>query len=64
VVYRGSYKPFYLRERSIKAEDLSDMVYSCDPPQLDSGEELWLNEDIRVAHSALAVKVVAAEAAV
>jgi Leu/Phe-tRNA-protein transferase len=64
VVYRGSYKPFYLRERLIKAEDLLDMVYSCDSPQLNSREELWLNEDIRVAYSALAVKVVAAEAVV
>jgi hypothetical protein len=40
------------------------MVRSRDPPQLDSGEELWLNEDIRVAHSALTVEAVAVEAAV
>jgi len=40
------------------------MVRSRDPPQLDSGEELWLNEDIGVTHSALAVEAVAAEAAV
>lgn len=59
-----SYKPFHSKERSIKAEDLSDMVRSRDPPQLDSGEELWLNEDIGVAHSTLAVEAVAAEAAV
>jgi sarcosine oxidase/L-pipecolate oxidase len=31
-VHRGSYKPFHLGERSIKAENLSDMVYSRDPP--------------------------------
>lgn len=60
----GNYKPFHSEERPIKAEDLSDMVHSRDPPQLDSGEELWLNEDIGVAHSALAVEAVAVEAAV
>jgi glycine/D-amino acid oxidase-like deaminating enzyme len=64
VVCGGSYKPFHSKERSIKAEDLSDMVRSRDPPQLDSGEELWLNEEIGVAHSALTVEAVAAEAAV
>jgi sarcosine oxidase / L-pipecolate oxidase len=65
VVRGDNYKPFfkYPEERSIKVEDLSDMVRSRDPPQLDAGEELWLMEDIGVADSALVLEAVALEAA-
>jgi glycine/D-amino acid oxidase-like deaminating enzyme len=38
------------------------MVRFRDQPQLDTGEELWLNEDIGVADSALALEAVAVEA--
>ena len=62
MVREGNYKPFHTEERSIKAKDLSDMVRSRDPPQLDTKEELWLNEDIGVAHSALALEALAVEA--
>ena len=65
VVRGDNYKPFfkYPEERLIKVEDLSDMVHSRDPPQLDAGEELWLIEDIGVADSALVLEAVAMEAA-
>ena len=39
------------------------MVCSRIPPQLDTGTELWLNEDIGVADAALALEATAAEAA-
>ncbi|KAF1962895.1 FAD dependent oxidoreductase [Byssothecium circinans] len=63
VVRGGNYVPFHLEERLIKAEDLSHMVRSRDAPQLDIEEKLWLNEDIGVADSALALEAVAVEAA-
>jgi glycine/D-amino acid oxidase-like deaminating enzyme len=65
VVRGDNYKPFfkYPEERSIKVEDLTDMVRSRGPPQLDAGEELWLMEDIGVADSALVLEAVAMEAA-
>lgn len=63
VVRGDNYVPFHSGERSIKAEDLSHMVHSRDPPQLDIEEKLWLNEDIGLADSALALEAVALEAA-
>ena len=64
VVRGDNYKPFfkYPEERSIKVEDLIDIVRSRDLPQLGAREELQLMEDIRVADSALVLEVVAMEA--
>lgn len=53
----GNYVPFHLGERLIEADDLSHMVRSRDPPQLDTEKELWLNEDIGVADVALTLEV-------
>ena len=41
-------------------ENLSQIVRSRDPPQLDIKEQLWLNEDIGVADSTLELNVRAA----
>ncbi|KAL9084481.1 MAG: hypothetical protein Q9165_008054 [Trypethelium subeluteriae] len=62
-VHRGTYVPFHSGERSVKAEDLSHMVHSRDLPHLNVEKELWFNEDIGVADSALALEAVAEEAA-
>ena len=62
-VRRGNYVPFHRGERLIKAEDVSHMVHSRNPPQLDAEKELWLNEDIGVADAALALEAIAVEAA-
>ena len=59
----GNYVPFHPGERLITAEDLSHMVRSQNPPQLDAEKELWLNEDIGVADATLALEAVAVEAA-
>lgn len=58
-----NYVPFHTGERLIKVEDLSRMVRSRIPPQLDTGTELWLNKDIGVADAARALEVTAVEAA-
>ena len=58
-----NYVPFHPGERLIKVEDLSRMVRSRIPPQLDTGTELWLNKDIGVADAARALEVTAVEAA-
>ena len=61
---RGScYVPFHAGERLIKPEDVSHMVRSRHPPQVDNKKELWLNEDIGVADAALTLEAVAVEAA-
>lgn len=66
VVRGNNYVPFPTdpEERLIKAEELSHMVNSRDLPRLDTGEELWLNEDIGVADAARALEAVAVEAEV
>ncbi|PVI06449.1 FAD dependent oxidoreductase [Periconia macrospinosa] len=63
VVRGDDYVPFHLEERLINAGDLLHMVHSRDPPQLDIEENLWLNKDIGVVDSALALEAVAVEAA-
>lgn len=50
------------KDRMISTQDLLQMVGSHDEPELNTGEALWLNEDIGYVDSALAVGAVAEEA--
>jgi sarcosine oxidase / L-pipecolate oxidase len=50
------------KDRPISTQELLQMVGSHESAKLDTGEELWLNEDIGYVDSALAVEAVAEEA--
>ncbi|KAL9125162.1 MAG: hypothetical protein Q9217_005594 [Psora testacea] len=50
------------KDREISTLELLQIVGSHENPKLNTGEELWLNEDISYVDSALAVEAVAKEA--
>ena len=52
------------KDRVISTQELLQMVGSHEKPKLNTGEELWLNEDIGYVDSALAVEAVAEEASI
>ncbi len=47
------------KDRMISTRELLQMVGSHDEPRLNTGETLWLNEDVGYVDSALAVRAVA-----
>jgi len=50
------------KNKMISTQDMLQMVGSHEAPKLNTGEKLWLNEDIGYVDSALAVEAIAEEA--
>ena len=62
VVRGNDYKPFHSGEQLIDVEDLSTMNHLKSSSQIDPTEELWLNEDVGVVYSTLALEEIAIRA--